>query len=122
MPTAATTDHCVLLLALIGSGYWYWSTRGGGGGNQIDSIAVMPFVNESGNPDIEYLSDGMTESLINSLSNLPNLSVKARNSVFRYKGATIDEKRVRQDLSVDALLLIFATRSEMGQPSRRFTF
>ena len=94
----------LLLLALIGSGYWYWSNRGAGG-NQIDSIAVLPFVNESGNPDVEYLSDGMTESLINSLSNLPNLSVKARNSVFRYKGANIDEKRIRQDLSVDALLL-----------------
>ncbi|MCA1838017.1 MAG: protein kinase, partial [Actinobacteria bacterium] len=94
----------VLLLGLIG-GYWYWSTRGSAGGNQIDSIAVLPFVNESGNPDVEYLSDGMTESLINSLSNLPNLSVKARNSVFRYKGANIDEKRIRQDLAVDALLL-----------------
>lgn len=94
----------VLLVALIGSGYWYWSTRGGSG-NLIDSIAVLPFVNESGNPDVEYLSDGMTESLINSLSNLPNLSVKARNSVFRYKGANIDEKRISQDLSVDALLL-----------------
>jgi serine/threonine-protein kinase len=94
----------VLLLALIGSGYWYWSTRGAGG-SQIDSIAVLPFVNESGNPDVEYLSDGMTESLINSLSNLPNLSVKARNSVFRYKGSNIDEKRISQELSVDALLL-----------------
>ena len=94
----------MLLLALIGGGYWYWSTRGAGG-NQIDSIAVLPFVNESGNPDVEYLSDGMTESLINSLSNLPNLSVKARNSVFRYRGASIDEKRIGQDLSVDALLL-----------------
>jgi len=94
----------LLLLALIGSGYWYWSKQRAGA-NQIASIAVLPFVNESGNPDIEYLSDGMTESLINSLSNLPNLSVKARNSVFRYKGANIDEKRVRQELSVDALLL-----------------
>ena len=94
----------VLLLALIGSGYWYWSMRGAGG-NQIDSIAVLPFVNESGNPDVEYLSDGMTESLINSLSNLPNLSVKEGNSVFRYRGANIDEKRIGQDLSVDALLL-----------------
>src|SRR4030095_3825515 len=94
----------VLLLALIGSGYWYWSMRGAAG-NQIDSIAVLPFVNESGNPDVEYLSDGMTESLINSLSNLPNLSVKARNSVFRYKGSNIDEKRISQELSVDALLL-----------------
>ena len=94
----------VLLLALIGSGYWYWSKRAMGG-SQVDSIAVMPFVNESGNADVEYLSDGMTETLINSLSNLPNLSVKARNSVFRYKGAKIDEKQISQDLSVDALLL-----------------
>ena len=94
----------LLLIALIGIGYWYWSTRGAGA-SQIDSIAVLPFVNESGNPDVEYLSDGMTESLINSLTNVPNLSVKARNSVFRYKGANIDEKRIGQDLSVDALLL-----------------
>ena len=94
----------MLLLALIGIVYWYWSTRGAGE-TQIDSIAVLPFVNESGNPDVEYLSDGMTESLINSLTNVPNLSVKARNSVFRYKGANIDEKRIGQDLSVDALLL-----------------
>ena len=94
----------VLLLALIGSAYWYWSNQGTGG-NQLNSIAVLPFVNESGNPDIEYLSDGMTESLINSLSNLPTLSVKARNSVFRYKGANIDERRVSEELSVDSLLL-----------------
>lgn len=53
----------------------------------IDSIAVMPFVYEGGNADAEFLSDGMTESLINSLSRLPNLTVKARNSVFKYKGS-----------------------------------
>jgi TolB-like protein len=64
----------------------------------------MPFVNESGNTDVEYLSDGMTESLINSLSTLPNLSVKARNTVFRYKGKDIDEKKLGQELSVQALL------------------
>jgi serine/threonine-protein kinase len=93
-----------LLLASLGVGFWYWSKRDAGGG-QIDSIAVLPFSNESGNPDVEYLSDGMTESLINSLSNLPNLSVKARNSVFRYRGTNIDEKVIRQELSVDALLL-----------------
>jgi len=83
-------------------GYVYY---GRGSARQIESIAVMPFVNESGNPDVEYLSDGMTESLINTLSNLPNLSVKARNSVFRYKGTDIDEKKVGQDLSVQALVL-----------------
>lgn len=71
---------------------------------QIESIAVMPFVNEGGNPDVEYLSDGMTETLINSLSQIPNLSVKARSSVFRYKGKEIDPKKVASELGVQAIL------------------
>jgi TolB-like protein/Tfp pilus assembly protein PilF len=71
---------------------------------QIDSIAVMPFVNESGNADVEYLSDGMTETLINSLSQIPNLSVKARSSVFRFKGKEIDPKEVAAELGVQAVL------------------
>ena len=60
----------VAVLALIGGffGYKYFAPT-----KQIESIAVMPFVNESGNADVEYLSDGMTETLIKSLSNLPNL-------------------------------------------------
>ena len=70
----------------------------------IESIAVMPFVNESGNPDVEYLSDGMTETLINSLSQIPNLSVKARSSVFRYKGKEIDPKKIAAELNVQAIL------------------
>jgi TolB-like protein/Tfp pilus assembly protein PilF len=70
----------------------------------IESIAVMPFVNESGNADIEYLSDGMTETLINSLSQIPNLSVKARSSVFRYKSKEIDPKKIAADLNVQAIL------------------
>ncbi len=70
----------------------------------IKSIAVMPFVNASGNADLEYLSDGMTETLINSLSQIPNLSVKARSSVFRYKGKELDPKRVASELSVEAIL------------------
>src|SRR5256886_5239613 len=70
----------------------------------IDSIAVLPFVNESGNSDIEYLSDGMTESLIDSLSQLPHLSVKARSSVFRYKGKEADPQQVASELSVQAIL------------------
>ncbi len=71
---------------------------------QINSIAVMPFVNESGNSDIEYLSDGMTETLIGSLSQLPNLNVKARSSVFRYKGKEIDAAIVGKELGVQAIL------------------
>ncbi|MGI8735040.1 MAG: hypothetical protein ACR2LM_17265 [Pyrinomonadaceae bacterium] len=70
----------------------------------IQSIAVMPFINESGNSDVEYLSDGMTETLISSLSQLPNLNVKARSSVFRYKGKEIDPKKIGVELSVQAIL------------------
>jgi serine/threonine protein kinase/Tfp pilus assembly protein PilF len=70
----------------------------------IASIAVMPFVNESGNADVEYLSDGMTETLITSLSQVPNLNVKARSSVFRYKGKETDPKTVGKELNVQAIL------------------
>jgi TolB-like protein/Tfp pilus assembly protein PilF len=65
----------------------------------------MPFVNESDNADTEYLSDGMTESLIGSLSQLPRLSVKARSSVFRYKGREINPQTVGSELYVQAVLL-----------------
>ena len=70
----------------------------------IQSIAVMPFVNASGNADVEYLSDGMTETLISSLSQLPNLSVKGRSSVFRYKGKDTDTKTIGKELNVQAIL------------------
>ena len=70
----------------------------------ISSIAVMPFINDSGNADVEYLSDGMTESLITSLSQLPNLNVKARSSVFRYKGKDTNPKSLAKDLDVQAIL------------------
>ena len=81
--------------------YWLY---GRGGAKQIDSVAVMPFVNDSGNPDVEYLSDGMTETLIRSLSQVPNLSVKARSTVFRYKGQSVDTKTIGKELGVQALL------------------
>ena len=88
-----------LLISAIGVGYWYFSS-----GNQIESIAVMPFVNESSNEDVEYLSDGMTETLIKSLSNLPNLDVKPRSSVFRYKGKDKDLRTIGEELNVQAIL------------------
>ena len=75
-----------------------------GAGSEIGSLAVLPFVNASGNSDIEYLSDGMTESLINSLSQLPNLSVKARSTVFRYKGRDATPQQAGKELSVQAIL------------------
>jgi TolB-like protein/Tfp pilus assembly protein PilF len=71
----------------------------------IQSVAVMPFVNESGNADVDYLSDGMTETLIASLSQLPNLSVKARSTVFYYKGKETSPKKIGAELDVQAVLL-----------------
>jgi len=70
----------------------------------IKSIAVMPFVNTTGNADLEYLSDGITESLINNLSQISMLSVKARSSTFRYKGKDIEPQQVASDLKVQAVL------------------
>src|SRR5258708_13893277 len=64
----------------------------------------MPFVNESGNADVEYLSDGMTETLIKSLSNLSSLDVKPRSSVFRYKGKDTDLQTIAKELNVQAIL------------------
>ena len=72
---------------------------------QIESIAVMPFVNESGNADAEYLSDGMTETLIKSLSQLPSLAVKSRSTVFYYKGKETSPKKIGEELNVQAVLL-----------------
>ena len=89
-----------ILLSVLGFfAYRYFAPT-----KQIESIAVMPFVNESGNPDIEYLSDGMTETLIKSLSQLPNLNVKPRSSVFRYKGKDTDLRTIAKELNVQAIL------------------
>ncbi|MCA1622912.1 MAG: protein kinase [Acidobacteria bacterium] len=93
----------ILLLAIGGLGVWYFGNRPLNT-KQIESIAVMPFINESGNADTEYLSDGMTETLIGSLSQLPNLNVKARSSVFRYKGKDADVKTIGKELNVQAIL------------------
>jgi serine/threonine-protein kinase len=70
----------------------------------IKAIAVMPFVNEGGKSDLEYLSDGMTDTLISSLSQLPNLSVKARSSAFRYKGKETSPRTIGKELNVQAIL------------------
>jgi TolB-like protein len=91
----------LLGIVITASGYFYLS---GNHNTSIQSIAVMPFVNASGNADAEYLSDGMTETLIRSLSQLPNLNVKARSSVFRYKGKETDAKKIGRELGVQALL------------------
>jgi len=92
----------VAVLVIAAASYAYYITHKASAG--ISSIAVMPFVNEGGNPDVEYLSDGMTETLISSLSQLPNLSVKARSSVFRYKGKDTNAQTIGKELNVQAIL------------------
>lgn len=72
--------------------------------NAIESVAVLPFENKSGNADSEYLSDGLAESLIYRLSQLSNLKVSPRSSVFRYKNQTIDALKVGNELGVDAVM------------------
>jgi serine/threonine protein kinase/TolB-like protein/Tfp pilus assembly protein PilF len=88
-----------ILASVVGGAYWLFGT-----GRVIDSVAVLPFVNEGGDPNTEYLSDGITESLIRSLSQLPDLKVIARASVLRYKGREIDPKAVCAELGVRAVL------------------
>jgi eukaryotic-like serine/threonine-protein kinase len=92
----------VVVLALLAGAAFLWKGRSGAG--QITSVAVMPFINASNNPDSDYLSDGITESLINNLSQLPNLTVMARSSVFRYKGREVDPQTVAKELNVQALV------------------
>ena len=70
----------------------------------IDSIAVIPFANEMNDPNTEWISDGLTESIINSLTQLPRLKVIARSSVFRYKGQLKDPIAVGKELGVRAVL------------------
>jgi serine/threonine protein kinase/tetratricopeptide (TPR) repeat protein len=71
----------------------------------IDSLAVLPFVNAGGNPDTDYLSDGIAESLINSLSQIPNLRVVPRSRAFRFKGQDVDARKAGRQLKVRALLM-----------------
>ena len=70
----------------------------------ISSIAVLPFENRGGDADIEYLTDGMAETLISSLTRLPDLDVKPRSTVFRYKGKEMDPKSIGKELNVQAVL------------------
>ena len=103
---------CLMLAAVAAGAIWQWKHPTPAGA-KIDSIAVMPFVDETGNAENDLLADGMTESLINSLSRLPNLSVKARYSVFSYKGKPIDIAQIANELSVEGVLLgRIATRGD----------
>jgi TolB-like protein/predicted Ser/Thr protein kinase len=95
-----TTSVIVVIVATLAV-VWYLRS---GAGETIDSVAVLPFSNEGGTADTDYLSDGLTESLIGSLAHVPKLKVKSRNSVFRYKGKSVDVQKTGNELGVSALV------------------
>jgi serine/threonine protein kinase len=70
----------------------------------IDSVAVLPFTNSSGDPDVEYMADGLTENVINSLSEIRELRVVPRSSVFRYKGSPLPIEQIAKELGARAIL------------------
>jgi serine/threonine protein kinase/tetratricopeptide (TPR) repeat protein len=95
----ATSAGTVMLVATL-----IWSLMNFHSSKGIDSIAVLPFVNTAGDPNVEYLSDGVTEGIINSLSQLRQLRVMARSTVFHYKGRDADPQKIGYDLKVRAVL------------------
>jgi serine/threonine protein kinase/tetratricopeptide (TPR) repeat protein len=94
----------VAVLAVAAAGGTYLR-RGRSNTRKISSIAVLPFVNATADPSNEYLSDGLTESLISTLSQLPDLKVMARSTVFRFKGNQDDPQKIGQTLQVGAVLM-----------------
>ena len=88
------------IVALVALALYLFMMRG----KPIDSVAILPFVNDGADPNTEYLSDGITESLMSNLSQLRNLRVMSRSSVFRYKGREIDPRTVGRELNVRAVL------------------
>ena len=116
-PSSSTEDlgarimrHKLILIGLmtvalvIGAFIFYRYVHVSANDAAIDSIAVLPFINDKTDPNAEYLADGIPESIINSLSQLSQLKVMSRNSVFRYKGREVDAQTVGRDLKVAAVL------------------
>lgn len=92
---------CILALAAATSVFYL---RKEGGGEAIRSLAVLPFLNVANDSNTEFLSDGITESTIDSLSQLPHLKVLASGTVFTYKGRTVDPRAAGRELKVDAVV------------------
>jgi TolB-like protein/Tfp pilus assembly protein PilF len=89
----------------IALGYFFYSFYTGGSTARITSLAVLPFTNTGNAPNLEYLCDGISEALINSLTDLQQLRVIARSTAFRYKGKDVDPNEVGRNLNVGAVLM-----------------
>jgi len=92
---------CIAAVALVAVGTWYLRSRRAA---EIDSIAVLPFINGSGDTNTEYLSDGIAESLTDSLTHVPKLKVRSRRSAFQFKGKDVNLQKVGDELGVSALV------------------
>jgi len=101
------TAAALIVIVSVTGAYFYFtrSTRG-----SIDSVAVLPFVNESKDPNTEYLSEGISDSIINRLSQLSNLRVASFSSTLRYKGQAVDPLAVGRALNVRAVLIGWMTK------------
>ncbi|MBA3631342.1 MAG: protein kinase [Acidobacteria bacterium] len=96
----------IVLLLGVGFGYWFYANRSSlTNTKQINSVAILPFENGSGDASLDYLSDGLSESLIDKLSQLPQLKVIARSSSFKYRGANIDVQDAASKLGVQAIVM-----------------
>ena len=94
----------LVLAAIVLAGFAGYRYFNAADTEQVNSIAVLPFENRSGSGDTEYLSDGLADSLIYRLSQLPNLKVSPTSSVMRYKGKETDVAQIARDLAVDAVM------------------
>jgi TolB-like protein/Flp pilus assembly protein TadD len=94
----------LLLAIIVVGGYFGYRYLKPAAADQINSIAVLPFENRSGSADTDYLSDGLAESLVYRLSQLPSLKVSPTNSVLRYKGKDADIAQIAKELEVDAVM------------------
>jgi serine/threonine protein kinase/tetratricopeptide (TPR) repeat protein len=97
--------YAVAAILVISAALAWYFLSGRTDTKKVSSIAVLPFVNATADSNNEYLSDGLTESLISSLSQLPNLKVMARSTVFKFKGKDEDPRQIGQALKVGAVLM-----------------
>ncbi len=98
---AAVAVVAVIVASVAAFVYYSYFVRRPAG---ITSVAVLPFTNLSGDPNMDYLADGLSESLINNLSQLPSLKVISRGSSFKYKGKEVDPQEVAKALGVEAIV------------------
>jgi serine/threonine-protein kinase len=99
--TTVLAAIALFIFAIAGVYFFYLAPRG----EAINSLAVLPFVNANGDSETEYISDGISDNIINSLSRLPNMNVISFNAVMRYKGQQIDPQQIGRELNVRAVLV-----------------